>query len=107
MSSGGLCFLRKLFSAQEQVSESLKYSCNFITRWRTRLEKNVNVVGVIELATSTIMICFLLYLCLNSDTRTFAPFVIMATAVFQAAMFCVLGERLNTEVQSQFEVFTL
>lgn len=59
----------------------------------------MNVVGVIEMATSTIMICFLLYLCLSEETRTPAAFVIMATAVYQSAVFCVLGEQLSSEVR--------
>lgn len=42
------------------------------------------------------MICFLLYLCLEKPVL--ALIVIMATAVYQSALFCILGEQLNSEV---------
>lgn len=62
------------------------------------MESYVSLVGAIEMGTSIIMVCFLLYLCLGSETRSTAAFVIMGTAVYQTAMFCYLGEQFGTEV---------
>lgn len=50
------------------------------------------------MCTSTIMICFLLYLCLSYPAP--APLTIVAAGVYQSAMFCVLGEHLSTEVDT-------
>lgn len=60
------------------------------------MEKYVNIVGAVEMGTSIIMVCFLLYL--GSETKSFNPFFIGAAAIYQTAVFCVLGEQFSTEV---------
>lgn len=77
---------------------NLTYNSLFICSWRKKLEKYVNLVGAMELSSSTIMICFLLYLCIDAETRSSAIVVIMMTALYQSGVLCLLGQLLNTEV---------
>lgn len=60
----------------------------------------MNIVGTIESGSSTVTVCFLLYLVLIADTASgmVTQVIILLTVVNQYVVFAILGEMFNTEV---------
>lgn len=57
-----------------------------------------NIVGLVEMSTFIITICFLLYMLQNDWTQNIVSFVVLLAGVFQIFAVCAFGELIAMEV---------
>lgn len=69
--------------------------------WTKRFINYHNIVGLVEMSTFIITICFLLYILQTNWNQNYVSFVILLAGVFQIFAVCVFGQLIAIEVSGQ------
>lgn len=70
--------------------------------WTKRFVKYHSIVGLVEMSTFVITICFLLYI-LREGSQNIVSFVVLLAGIFQIFAVCVFGELIAIEVSFAFQ----